>query len=256
MLSVRRVSKRFPPARADEKGYLALDEVELEVADGELVCLLGPSGCGKSTLLNLIAGFEMPTAGEITADGEVVRQPGSDRMVCFQDANAALLPWLTVEENVMFGLRMNNVRSDRRATVDHHLEMVGLAEHRRKFPSQLSGGMCQRLQIARALAIEPRILLMDEPFAALDAITRRRMHGELLGLWSRTQKTIVFVTHDIAEAITLADRVAIMSIGPGSRIIDEISVDLPRPRAPAFEGFGRTYGKIEHSLSHEGVGAA
>jgi NitT/TauT family transport system ATP-binding protein len=211
--------------------YLALDGIQLDVSQGEFVCLLGPSGCGKSTLLNILAGFERATAGSVDFEGAPVRGAGRDRVMFFQDAGAALLPWLSVEENVRFALRVRSVpKAEWPAIIDKYLTMVGLEEHRRKFPAQLSGGMRQRLQIARALAVEPKVLLMDEPFGALDALTRRRMHGFLLEIWQRTRKTIVFVTHDIAEAVTLADRICVMSLGPGSRITEVIPVPLARPR--------------------------
>jgi NitT/TauT family transport system ATP-binding protein len=211
--------------------YLALDGIDLEISQGEFVCLLGPSGCGKSTLLNILAGFERASEGRVDFEGAPVRGAGRDRVMFFQDAGAALLPWLSAEENVRFALRVRKVpKAEWPSTIDKVLTMVGLKEHSRKFPSQLSGGMRQRLQIARALAVEPKVLLMDEPFGALDALTRRRMHGFLLEIWQRTGKTIVFVTHDIAEAVTLADRICIMSVGPGSRITEVIPVPLARPR--------------------------
>jgi NitT/TauT family transport system ATP-binding protein len=170
----------------------------------------------------------------------------------FQDANEALFPWLTVEENVEFGLRVAGTRkAERQAPVDHFLRLVGLTEHRAKFPAQLSGGMRQRVQIARALVLNPDIVLMDEPFAALDALTRRRMHLELLRIWDETRKTVVFVTHDIAEAITLSDRIAVMSVGPGSRLREIISVDIARPRGPGDPRFGEIYRRIEQLLAHE-----
>jgi len=246
VLVVDNVSKVYgePPA-----AYHALEAISLTIAKGEFLCLLGPSGCGKTTLLNILAGFESVSAGTVSLDGRRVTGPGSDRVMFFQDAGSALFPWLTVEENVRFGLklrRMDRAESDRR--VDHYLTMVGLADHRAKFPSQLSGGMRQRLQIARALAIEPEILLMDEPFAALDALTRRRMHTFLHDIWQRTGKTIVFVTHDIGESILLADRIAVMSVGPRSAFRELIEVTLPRPRDPALAGFGDLYGRIEGLL--------
>jgi NitT/TauT family transport system ATP-binding protein len=179
-----------------------------------------------------------------------VRGAGKDRVMFFQDAGAALLPWLSAEENVRFALRVRKLpRAEWPAIIDKYLAMVGLAEHRHKFPAQLSGGMRQRLQIARALAVEPKVLLMDEPFAALDALTRRRMHGFLLDIWQRTGKTIVFVTHDIGEAVTLADRICIMSLGPGSRITEVIEVGLPRPRDLADPGAGPIFRRIESLLS-------
>jgi NitT/TauT family transport system ATP-binding protein len=229
--------------------YLALEGIDLEVSEGELVCLLGPSGCGKSTLLNILAGFEQATEGSVDFEGAPVRGAGRDRVMFFQDAGAALLPWLSVEENVRFALRVRKVpKAEWPAIIDKYLAMVGLEEHRRKFPAQLSGGMRQRLQIARALAVEPKVLLMDEPFGALDALTRRRMHGFLLEIWQRTGKTIVFVTHDIAEAVTLADRICIMSLGPGSRISEVIDVKLPRPRDLADPAAAKIFRKVEELL--------
>ena len=229
--------------------YLALDGIQLEVSQGELVCLLGPSGCGKSTLLNILAGFERASEGSVDFEGAPVRGAGRDRVMFFQDAGAALLPWLSVEENVRFALRVRKLpKGDWPAIIDKYLAMVGLQEHRRKFPLQLSGGMRQRLQIARALAVEPKVLLMDEPFGALDALTRRRMHGFLLEIWQRTGKTIVFVTHDIAEAVTLADRICVMSVGPGSRITELIPVPLARPRDLTDPAAAKLFKRVEGLL--------
>jgi NitT/TauT family transport system ATP-binding protein len=211
--------------------YVALDGVDVVVGTGEFFCLLGPSGCGKSTLLNILAGFEPASSGSVTSGDVAVTKAGRDRVMFFQDAGSALFPWLTVEENVRFGLRVRKVpRHEWDAIMEKYLRMVDLDSHRDKFPSQLSGGMRQRLQIARALAVEPEILLMDEPFGALDALTRRRMHAVLLSIWQRTGKTVVFVTHDLSEAIVLADRIGMMSAGPHSRITTVFNVDLPRPR--------------------------
>ena len=246
MLAVRNVSKVFG-AEADR--YVALEGIDLSVSEGELVCLLGPSGCGKSTLLNILAGFEQASGGTVQFDGAPVRGAGKDRVMFFQDAGSALLPWYSAEENVRFALRVRKLPKEQwPAIIDKYLAMVGLAEHRHKFPSQLSGGMRQRLQIARALAVEPKVLLMDEPFGALDALTRRRMHGFLLDIWQRTGKTIVFVTHDIAEAVTLADRICLMSVGPGSRITEVIDVDLPRPRDLGDPAAGRLFKRVEGLL--------
>lgn len=237
---------------AETTAYLALDDIGLDVASGEFLCLLGPSGCGKSTLLNILAGFEPVTAGTVEFDGVPIRGPGRDRVMFFQDAGSALLPWLTVEENVRFALRVRKVpRAQWDAIIQKYLVMVDLQDHRQKFPSQLSGGMRQRLQIARALAVEPKVLLMDEPFAALDALTRRRMHSFLLDIWRRTGTTVVFVTHDISEAIALADRICVMSVGPGSRITDIIAVDLPRPRDPADPKAAGLFKSIESLLFRE-----
>jgi len=247
VLAVRNVSKVFG---TDAQRYLALEGIDFEVRSGELVCLLGPSGCGKSTLLNILAGFEAASGGEVQFEGAPIRGAGKERVMFFQDAGAALLPWLTAEENVRFALRVRKLpKSEWPAIIDKYLSMVGLAEHRQKFPAQLSGGMRQRLQIARALAVEPKVLLMDEPFAALDALTRRRMHGFLLDIWQRTGKTIVFVTHDIGEAVTLADRICVMSAGPGSRITEVIDVALSRPRDLADPGAAKIFKRIEGLLA-------
>lgn len=237
---------------ADGNAYVAVSDIDLSVEEGEFVCILGPSGCGKSTLLNIIAGFDSPTAGEVTLDGLAVVRPGNDRVVLFQDANAALFPWMTAEENVRFGLRMQGIkRRQQRELVEEYLDLVGLTDHSKKYPAQLSGGMRQRVQIARGLALNPRILLMDEPFGALDALTRRRMQDQLLEIWSSTRKTIVFVTHDITESIVLADRVAVMSHGPAGTFREILSITLPRPRDPVEPEFIREFRHIEEMLYEE-----
>jgi NitT/TauT family transport system ATP-binding protein len=234
--------------------YVALDGLDVEINDGEFFCLLGPSGCGKSTLLNILAGFEPATSGSVTSKGSAVTGAGRDRVMFFQDAGSALFPWLTVEENVRFALRVRKVpRREWEPIIQNYLHMVDLDRHRTKFPSQLSGGMRQRLQIARALAVEPEVLLMDEPFGALDALTRRRMHSVLLTIWQRTGKTVVFVTHDIAEAILLADRIAMMSVGPRSTIAKIIEVDLPRPRDLTHPKVAQLFHEIEALLEPDVV---
>jgi NitT/TauT family transport system ATP-binding protein len=246
LLKVTDVQKVFDSARGS---YVALARVNVEIRDGEFLCLLGPSGCGKSTLLNIMAGFEPVTAGRVDCDGKPVISAGRERVVAFQDAGAALFPWLTVEENIRFGLRVRKIpKTDWEDIVTKYLRMVDLDRHREKFPSELSGGMRQRLQIARALAVEPKILLMDEPFGALDAMTRCRMHSFLLEIWQRTGKTIIFVTHDIAESVTLADRVAMMSVGPGSVITKLIDIDIARPREVTNPRFTELFNEIEHLL--------
>ncbi len=215
----------------------ALQGIDLDVADGEFVCLLGPSGCGKSTLLNAVAGFLPPSAGRIEVLGRPVTGPGPDRAMVFQEY--ALFPWMTVERNVAFGLEVAGASPERiRRVVDGLLARLGLAEFRDRFPKDLSGGMRQRVAIARALAIDPPMLLMDEPFGALDALTRRSLQDELLRLWAEDRKTILFVTHGIDESIYLADRVVVMTYRPGTvkRIVD---VPLPRPRDPAGPEFSR-----------------
>jgi NitT/TauT family transport system ATP-binding protein len=247
LLRVENVYKAFESTRGT---YVALEGVSIEIGNGEFLCLLGPSGCGKSTLLNILAGFEPATSGRATSANVPITGAGRDRVMFFQDAGSALLPWLTVEENVRFGLRVRKVpKDDWQPIIDKNLEMVALDTHRSKFPSELSGGMRQRLQIARGLAVDPDVLLMDEPFAALDALTRRHMHKVMLSIWQRTGKTIVFVTHDIAEAITLADRVAVMSVGPRSRITRLIDIDLPRPRDLADSKVAALFNEIEALLA-------
>lgn len=229
--------------------YLALNRVDLDIRDGEILCLLGASGCGKSTLLNLLAGFEMSTGGSLLYRDKPIKSPDKSRVMFFQNASSALLPWQTVQENAELGLRLQGVRpAEREARVAECLNLVGLADHRRKYPGEISGGMQQRLQIARALAIQPDVFLMDEPFAALDAFTRRRMHIALLDVWARTAKTIVFVTHDILEAIILADRIAIMNLGPASNVKRIFDVSLPRPRDPSDPTLGRLFNEIEKFL--------
>jgi len=225
-LELRGVIRRFDA----RNGHVvtALERVDLVVRVGEFVCVVGPSGCGKSTLLNLLAGLDAPTEGEVFADGTPVRGTDPSRAMIFQDA--ALFPWLSVQANVEFGLRMRGVREKERATtVTRLLEMVHLQQFARAYVHELSGGMKQRVAIARALAVDPRVLLMDEPFGALDAMTRDHLHSELQEVWLRTKKTIVFVTHNVREAVVLGDRVLVMSPRPG-RIVSEHVIDLPRPR--------------------------
>jgi NitT/TauT family transport system ATP-binding protein len=249
LLRVSNVRKAYVSARGT---YIALDGVSLTIEDGEFVCLLGPSGCGKSTLLNILAGFEPVTAGTATFSDRPITRASRERVLFFQDAGSALLPWLSTEENVRFALRVRKIpKAQWPSITDKYLRMVGLDMHRAKFPAELSGGMRQRLQIARGLAVEPQVLLMDEPFAALDALTRRRMHAVLLDIWQRIGKTIVFVTHDIAEAITLADRVAVMTVGPRSAISRLIDIDLPRPRDLTDPDVARLFKEIEALLVPE-----
>ena len=214
---------------AGESSHLAVDRVQLEIPAGQFVCLLGPSGCGKSTLLNAIAGYVEPAAGgRIVVDGVRVERPGPDRGMVFQQYS--LFPWKTVRQNIEFGPRMaKKSTAEIDEIVTRQLEMVGLTAHAAKFPGMLSGGMQQRVGIARALANSPSVLLMDEPFGALDAQTRTLMQENLLGIWNEVRSTVVFVTHDIDEAVFLADRVAVMGAAPG-RIIADIPVALPRPR--------------------------
>ena len=247
MISVRDAGKRFPATR-DGNAYEALSGVDLAVREGEFFCLLGPSGCGKSTLLNMIAGFEGATRGVVEVEGKAVSRPGPERGVVFQ-TDRALYPWLTVEENVEYGLRARRVpKAQRRKVVDHNIGLVGLADHRTKFPPQLSGGMKQRVQIARVLANDPTILLMDEPFGALDAQTRGRMQRQLGDLWGRSGKTVVFVTHDVAEAIWLADRIGVMTQGPAARMRSIVDNPLPRPRDQMTPQFTELFNRLTNEL--------
>jgi NitT/TauT family transport system ATP-binding protein len=214
---------------------IALADINLQVAHGELCCLLGPSGCGKSTLLNAIAGFSSPTAGHVLVDGREVGGPGPERGMVFQEY--ALFPWMTVAQNVAFGLEIKHQdRATIREKVQELLALFGVEEFHDRFPRDLSGGMRQRVALARVLAIDPPILLMDEPFGALDALTRRNLQDELLRIWSRFRKTIVFVTHNIEEAIYLADRVLVMTYRPGTIKRDQ-RITLARPRDPASSSF-------------------
>ena len=249
-LRLHRVHKEF--LGLDGSGYIAVQDINIDIHRGDFYCLLGPSGCGKSTILNLIAGFEAPTGGSIGIDGSdsagswtiPVEGPDPDRTVIFQDVSAALFPWLNVEENILFGPKLAGAKvADYRDKLSAYLRMIGLTRHAKKFPFELSGGMKQRVQIARALIVEPEILLMDEPFAALDAITKRQMQQELGRIWQETHKTIIYVTHDIIEALLLGTRVAVMTSGPQARIKKEIIIDLPRPRSSTtieFVSFART----------------
>jgi NitT/TauT family transport system ATP-binding protein len=222
-LSVDRVSIAF---ERDGKRTDVLHDIELEVGDGEFVCLLGPSGCGKTTLLNAMAGFLSPTSGEIRVDGEPVRKPDPRRIFVFQERG--VFPWLTVEGNIGFGLSKLG-KAERQQRIAHYVKMVGLQGFEKTYPQELSGGMKQRVEVARALAVNPDMLLLDEPFGALDSITRLIMRGELLRIWEAERKTIIFVTHDIDEAVQLADRVVVMSARP-ARIQQIVTIDIPHPR--------------------------
>ena len=237
-LAIREVNKSFWIGNDQVE---ALGRVDLEVNKGEFVCLIGASGCGKSTLLRIIAGFEGPTSGHVDIYDHPVTGPGSDRGMVFQDY--ALFPWLTVRENIAFGPRQKGLaKSKVREIADEYLNMVGLAPFADRFPSQLSGGMKQRVAIARVLANEANILLMDEPFGALDALTREQLQDELLQIWARTGVTVIFVTHSVEEATLMADRVVVMTAGPG-RIETDIPIRLERPRdvsSPAFNEVRRT----------------
>lgn len=224
---LRGVTKTYARGHSDER-FAAVQDVDLEIREGEFLALVGPSGCGKSTLLNLIAGFEAPEAGEVLVEGRAVKGPGPDRLVIFQEHG--LFPWLTVLQNVEFGMKVLGLpKAERRERALQQLKLVHLSRFQSHYPFQLSGGMKQRAAIARALAVEPHMLLMDEPFAALDPSTRDILHAELQNLWMQTRKTVVFVTHSVEEAVRLADRVVVMASQPG-RIRRIIPIGLPHPR--------------------------
>jgi NitT/TauT family transport system ATP-binding protein len=211
----------------DGKRLPVLEDINLSVIEGEFICLLGPSGCGKSTLLSTMVGFLSPSSGVVKIDGEVVQGPDPRRIFVFQERG--VFPWLTVEGNIAFGL-FRLTAEERRTRVDHYVKMVGLEGFEKSYPSALSGGMKQRLEVARALAVNPDMLFLDEPFGALDSITRLTMRSELLRIWEAERKTIIFVTHDIDEAVQLADRVVILSARPAT-IQQTVEIDIPHPRS-------------------------
>lgn len=253
LLSIQAVSRTFvsPKGQATQ----ALLPVDFDVQENDFVTILGPSGCGKSTMLRIVAGLDHPTSGRVLLGGQPVEGPGADRGMVFQ--SYTLFPWLTVEQNIRFGLRERGVpEGAQKERAAYFIAKVGLRGFEQHFPKQLSGGMQQRTAIARALANDPRILLMDEPFGALDAMTRERLQDELLDIWQRTGLTVVFVTHAIEEAIFLADRVVVMTPGPG-RIESDNPLSLPRPRdvaSPEFNDIRRVMSAKLHS--HHGKKAA
>jgi sulfonate transport system ATP-binding protein len=235
-LIVDGVSKRFLSKRARVE---ALDNVSLTVSEGEFVCLVGPSGCGKSTLLDIMAGLTKLDSGKVIADGQLVQGPGRQRLVMFQES--ALFPWLDVMGNVMFGLKLKPglTNAQRRQIAEHFLRLVRLENFQHAYVHELSGGMKQRVALARSLAPDPQVLLMDEPFAALDALTRDQLYDDIQRIWQESGKTIVFVTHNVREAVCLGDRVVLMAAGPG-RITQMFDIPLPRPRdinSPELAGY-------------------
>ena len=237
-LAIRGVSKAF---EVGNDRIEALRNIDLVIQKGEFVCLIGASGCGKSTLLRIVAGFETPTSGEVRVYDHPIKGPGGERGMVFQDY--ALFPWMTVRENIGFGPRQKGLAKPRiKKVTDEYLDMVGLAQFADRFPHQLSGGMKQRVAIARVLANECEVLLMDEPFGALDALTREQLQHELLQIWARTRVTIIFVTHSVEEVTLLANRVAVMTAGPG-RIDADLAIELSRPRdvsSPEFNAVRRS----------------
>ncbi len=251
MIDVSNVTISF---EEENQTHVILDDVSLNIEKGEFICLLGPSGCGKSTLLNAMAGFLKPTSGEIKIENQIVQKPSMKYVTIFQ--NYGLLPWRTVQKNVELGLETKNYSKEKKAKIaSHYLKMVGLEHAAKKRPAQLSGGMQQRVAIARALAVEPDILFMDEPFGALDAITRMKLQTDILEIAQDTKKTVVFVTHDIEEAVFLADRIVIMSANPG-RIKALLTVQLPKHRDRTSNDFlmirDKVY-EIFNMKSHETI---
>jgi NitT/TauT family transport system ATP-binding protein len=245
-MSLRNADFQFAP-----DAPLILKNFSLEIRPGEFFILLGPSGCGKTTVMNIQAGFEHAVRGEVLAGEQTVRGPGRDRAVVFQDSDS-LYTWLTALENVEFPLRIAGIaKKERREQARKALRLVGLELHEHKYPSELSGGMKQRTQLARALVLDSPILLMDEPFAAVDAQTRTILQDDLVRISMRTKRTVLFITHDIAEAITLADRIGVMTAGPESSIKEIFEVKLPRPRRRGSPAFGELYDRIQAILADE-----
>jgi NitT/TauT family transport system ATP-binding protein len=253
-LRLDNVTKQFP-IRGQKEGFTAVDGISIDLADGEFLVLVGPSGCGKSTLLDLLGGLTKPTAGQILLDGKPITGPGLDRGIVFQQY--ALLPWRTARKNIEFGLEAKGLpTAERRARAEHYLELVGLQAFADRYPHELSGGMKQRVAIARSLAFDPEVLLMDEPFAALDAQTRESLQDELLRIWKATGKTILFITHGIDEAIYLGQRVAVLTSRPGriKRVVD-VHIDRSAEDVRSDAGFRALRHHI-WSLLHDEVARA
>jgi NitT/TauT family transport system ATP-binding protein len=252
MLAVKDVHHIFPGHRPTDPDVVALQGVSFEVAEGEFFCMIGPSGCGKSTLLRLIAGLGSPTHGSIALKGKPITRTSPNVLVVWQEF--ALLDWRTVQGNIEFGLEVNGYHKAKRQEIaDKLMKMVGLTQFRHHYPTELSGGMRQRVGLARALALDPEMLLMDEPFGALDAQTRMIMQDEILRIWEQHRKTIVFVTHSLEEAVLLSDRVAVFTCRPGV-IKEMVPIDLPRPRPTdirASPEFARIYDHLYHLLKEE-----
>ena len=249
LVSFRDVDKTYRSLQGVD--YKAIERFSLDIEAGEFFCLLGPSGCGKTTVLKLLAGFEAPTAGEILMDGRPVAGANRDRGVVFQ-GDDSLYGWLTAIENVEFGLRMRGIaRAERRERASRFLDLVGLTGQAHKYPAELSGGMKQRIQIARVLANEPKMLLMDEPFAALDAQTRALMQDELATIWQAARTTVLFITHDIDEAVRLGQRIGVMRAGPASQVKGVIDVALDGARSRADDVFLKYYKQVYEMIRDE-----
>ena len=246
-IEIKNINKSF---EGKNKNLSVLENINLTINDGEFICLLGPSGCGKTTLLRLIAGLEHPTSGEIIANGEVVKKPSGDRAVIFQQYS--LFPWLTVLQNVTFGLEMTKkgTKEENVAAAERYLESVGLIDFKDSYPHELSGGMKQRVAIIRSLLNHSPILLMDEPFSAVDMQTRHKLQEQLIGVWKRFDNTIVFVTHDVDEAVYLADKIVILDKNPG-RIATIVEVDIERPRKRDSDEFIKLQESIVKDLDME-----
>jgi NitT/TauT family transport system ATP-binding protein len=248
-VALQGISKRFTSLQG--RAHVAVENFNLQLDDGEFFCLLGPSGCGKTSILNMIAGFERPSSGRALVDGQEISGPGRDRGVVFQ-GDDSLFGWLTAQENVEFGLRLRGVPRDARADrAQQYLNLVGLAGQGHKFPGELSGGMKQRIQIARILANEPTILLMDEPFGALDAQTRALMQEELRRIWMQNKVLVVFVTHDIDEAVTLSTRIGVMGAGPQSSLKAVIPVSIEGERERKDPAYLRIYDEVHDLIRAE-----
>ena len=233
ILEIKRLGKRFETNGPGE--VIVLKDISFTARRGEMICIFGRSGCGKSTLLKILAGFMPPSSGSVRVNGQTVIRPGPDRCVVFQED--ALFPWLTVRENIAFGLKGRRMdRNEKKSEVDRFLSLVDLTDFGDYLPQEISGGMKQRVSLARVLILQPQVLLMDEPFAALDAQTREEMQNLLLTLWQKLEHTILFVTHDVDEAVLLADRILLFEKGPGS-IREDIKVELPRPRVKDKDGY-------------------
>ena len=246
-LKIEGVGRRFSQKQGE---YIAVRDINLEVQPGEVVSIIGHSGCGKSTVLNMIAGLDKPSVGQMTLDGQPVKGPGRDRGMVFQ--HHGLLPWLSIYDNVLVAVQsaFDEQQSGKERRTERAVQSVGLWEHRHKKPGQISGGMKQRTAVARAFAIEPKMLLLDEPFGALDALTKASLHEELVSLWSadKEHKTVLIVTHDIDEAIYLSDRVVVMTNGPAATIAEVVDVQLPRPRDKRQVAYLPAYAELRDHL--------
>ncbi len=246
-VAIRNVHKIFG-GTADQAQVVALQNISFEVAKGEFVCIIGPSGCGKTTLLHLVAGFDFPTSGETHYEGRIISKPGPDRIVMFQEYG--LFPWMTVWENIEFGLIAKGTpRDERQKLVRDLVDLVHLTGFENRYPKHLSGGMKQRVGIARALAPDPDVILMDEPFGALDSLTRDVMQEEILRIWEKTKKTALLITHNIDEAVFLSDRVIVITARPG-RVKEIVKIDLPRPRDPEMRASNKMFLEYRERLSH------